>query len=276
MFCVIQKVINKKPNPYGAHKELIVDSHRSNLYGISRTKFTHRYSSERFERPIRDAYKIMIHQSYRESGRVKKRQWVICTMGYYTMLEFWVGDCINSKRLMVKLKEMGINEKQLWEMVYQRLDPIVATVKAEFEQSEEFRTKQNHDHILNTYKLKKSLFEKKYGQDTYDFCYDVFGELRKPKLLQELINTFEERQEWNRRSEDERRSKGESGASDNNYDYSKYSSYFATAKSTYSDEEKAMLKTIYRALSKSFHPDITQDDGQIMKLINRLKEGWGI
>jgi hypothetical protein len=83
MYCVIQKIVNKKPVQSGYSKELLVDWTTMTYQGKTETKYSYRYSDERFERPIKDAYKISIHKSYRENGKVKKKQWVICTMSYY-------------------------------------------------------------------------------------------------------------------------------------------------------------------------------------------------
>ncbi|MED3799130.1 hypothetical protein P4604_17280 [Lysinibacillus capsici] len=75
MFCVIQKIQKKKPDPYGTHKELQVTI---NKWSIGNNKpaehYGYMYSEERFERPILDAFKISIHHSYREQGKVKKKQ----------------------------------------------------------------------------------------------------------------------------------------------------------------------------------------------------------
>ncbi|MGG4141845.1 hypothetical protein ABEW34_01845 [Paenibacillus algorifonticola] len=270
MFCVIQKVTNKKPVPYGAHKELIAESRRSNLWGTNRTKYSYRYGQERFERPNLDAYKISIHHSYREAGKVRKQQWVICTMSYYSLLTTWPGDCITRTALESKLAEMKISAAELWDMIDEKLNPIIDQVRKEFEQTEEYRVSQEHERILKEYRESKRAFEELYGPDTYDFCYDVFGKLQKPKSLERIKEAQREREEDERRYQKRRSS---------NYDYSdffKNGSYSAAASSNYNDEEKAKLKKLFRHLSKNFHPDITKDDGEMMKLINKLKDGWGI
>lgn len=42
------------------------------------------------------------------------------------------------------------------------------------------------------------------------------------------------------------------------------------------EEDKPIYKRLYRILAKNCHPDIIKDDGQTMKLVNELKEQWGI
>lgn len=42
------------------------------------------------------------------------------------------------------------------------------------------------------------------------------------------------------------------------------------------EEDKPIYKDFYRTLSLKYHPDIYGDEGRAMKLINELKERWGI
>ncbi|WP_042375311.1 hypothetical protein [Neobacillus jeddahensis] len=270
MYCVIQKVTNKKPNPYGHYKELMVDWTTITYQGKTETKYSYRYSNERFERPVKDAYKISIHKSYRENGKVKKKQWVICTMGYYDIAKStsWAGDYLLKKELNAKLKEMGIPEAKLWDMVYQKLDPIIEQVNKEFEATDEYKTKAKHDEILKQYHTAKSKFDEMYGSDAYDHCYDLYGTLRNPEYLEQLIRQKREEQEYFKRSYENNYKSNYS-----NYDFGGYST---TKQSNYTNEEKGMLKKIYREASKKFHPDVTNDDGSMMKFLTRLKEEWGI
>lgn len=274
MFCVIQKVINKKNDPYGGHKELLVDSYNYGFIGDRKKKYNYKYSEERFERPIKDAYKIIIHESFRANGKVLKRQWVICTMSHYNLLDTWVGDHIHSKTLKEKLAEMDITEDHLWDMVCKKLDPIIASVKKEFESTEEYRTKKKHEEILAKHRKAKTEFEEMHGADTYEYCYDIFGRLKNKEQLRILGEQYQAQQ-------DHKKSSGYYKEKQSNYGstedfFKQFSGYFENKQGNYNDEEKGMLKTIYRALSKSFHPDITKDDGEMMKFVNRLKEGWGI
>ena len=95
MFCVIQEV-EVKTVPAGEPKGFVVDETKITWDGEGYTKYSYHYASERFERPIRKSYRISVHESYRENGKVKKKQTVICTVGYYDIVDWggWIGDFI--------------------------------------------------------------------------------------------------------------------------------------------------------------------------------------
>ena len=272
MFCVIQKIQKKKPNEYGAYKELKV---QVNNWRVGNDKpqihYSYTYSDERFGRPIKDAYKISIHHSYREEGKVKKKQWSICTVGYYDLAESWYGDFIVKKTLQKKLDEMGIDEETLHELISIKIDPLVEQIESEFQQSEEYKTRQKHDKITTIYAANKIQFESDYGSNTYDYCYDVFGELRNPEYLEKLKKDKKMRDEYINQSKEEsyKRYKEQ-------YNYNSGSSYSIVSSSNYSEDEKKILHEIYRMASKKFHPDVSGDDGSKMKFLTKLKEQWGL
>ncbi|WP_375199990.1 hypothetical protein [Bacillus sp. RS11] len=277
MFCVIQKIQKKKPDEYGAAKELLVETDVYTVDGEEITEYTYHYSEDRFERPILDAYKISIHHSYRENGKVKKKQWAICTMGYYDIVEYCFDDKVVKSVLDAKIAEMGIKRGQFYRMVYDKLNPLEDAIKAEYEQTEEYKTHKEHQAILTTHRNTKREFEKLYGKDTYNRIYDVYGIVRNKEYLERLIaakGTAEEAQkaqeEYKRRSEQEQWKRfeehfGKGGGS-----------YSSTLNSNYSENEKTMLKEIYRMASKKFHPDACGDDGSKMKFLTKLKDQWGL
>lgn len=270
MYCVIQKVINKKPDPYGGHKEIEVHSTTWSMNGVSKTYYSYTYGGGRFERPIKYAYKISIHKSYRKNGILKKRQWVICTLGYYSLIDSWPGDHIVKSALDEKLNNMGITAEELWDMVYIKLHPIIDSVKAEFERTEEYKTKQKHKQIIDKYLKDKEEFEKKYGRDTYDYCYDVFGTLRNEEYLKEIESNYQAQQNYRDNYS------GNHSNKQNNYNDYKFNGYFKTDVSTYTEKEKEYLKAIYKAAAMKLHPDIKKDNGEGMKFLNKLKNDWGI
>ncbi|MET4563517.1 hypothetical protein ABIA69_004737 [Lysinibacillus parviboronicapiens] len=278
MFCVIQKIQKKKPDEYGAAKELLVDTDVYTVDGEEITEYTYHYSEERFERPILDAYKISIHHSYREDGKVKKKQWAICTMSYYDIVEHCFEDMVVKSVLDAKIAEMGIKGSQFYRMVYDKLNPLEDAIRAEYEQTDEYKVHQEHMAILRTHRNVRDEFEKLYGSGTYNQIYDVFGNLRNKEYLEQLIadkGTAEEarkaQEEYKRRSEQEQQKRFEE-----HFKNGGSSSYSTVASSNYSEDEKKLLHEIYRMASKKFHPDVSGDDGSKMKILTKLKEQWGL
>ncbi|WP_017153463.1 hypothetical protein [Bacillus bingmayongensis] len=159
-------------------------------------------------------------------------------------------------------------EKQLWDMVYVKLDPIINRIKAEFEQTEEYKIAQEQSEILGTYRKRKAAFESKYEQGSYDCCYDVFGVVRNKEYKEQLQDEYEVRQEYQQRSYEEH--------FNGNYNESSGGSYQTSSFSNYTEEEKKFLKKFYRVLAREFHPDINKDSEKAMVFVNRLKEQWGL
>lgn len=285
MFCVIQKVQRKKPNTDGHAKELLVDIDTYTVDGQEITEYSHWYSEERFERPILDVYKISVHHSYRENSKVKKKQWHICTMSYYDIMEYCVEDMIIHSELEAKVVEMGISKGKLYKMIYDKLNPLEEAIRAEYERTEEYKTHQKHQAILKAHREARKEFEALYGKGTYSCIYDVYGTLRNEGYLNELIaekGTAEEirkaqeqaqkaNEEYRKRNEEEQRKRFER-------EYNGYSSgsYSTTSNSNYNEDEKKMLHEIYRVASKKFHPDACGDDGSKMKFLTKLKDQWGL
>lgn len=270
MYCVIQEVELKKQDENGAYKELEVYTVGHIINNIETTWYRYSYGGEKFERPIKKAYKVSIHKSYRENGKVKKKQWVIGTMGYYDIATncYWIGDCISSSKLEKLLNEMETKEEELWELINKKLDPLTDRIQKEYQETEEYKTDKNHSDIIKKYNNDKTEFEKKYGQDSYDKCYDVFGELRNPNLLEQIKKQYEEYKERERSYYENYKS---------NYNsYNSHSSYHNNKISTYNKEDKDKYKKIYKTLAKAYHPDIAKDDGEMMKLVNQLKDEWGV
>ena len=268
MYCVIQEVELKKENTYGAYKELKAYYTSCIINNVENGWYSYTYSDDRFIRPIKKAYKISIHKSYREKGKVKKKQWVICTMGYYDIVSTcgsWIGDYCN---LSAKCEAIGITEDELYKIVYEKLDPLVEKIEKEYQQTEEYRTHKKHECILEKYREDKAKFEEIYGSDSYDKCYDVFGTLRNSEMLENIKRQYEAAKEYQRSYYENFKS---------NYSYnSRNSSYQNNKASTYNEEDKEKYKKIYKTLAKAYHPDIVKDDGEMMKLVNQLKDEWGI
>lgn len=277
MFCVIQEIKTHKASK-GEPKNIVVYESRSLINGVEHCKYEWRYSEESFERPLKPAYRISIHQSYRESGKVKKKQTVICTIKYYDIVDWgdWIGDYVIGG-LKAKANILGISEDELADMIYAKFQKIVDEVNSEYEKTEEYAAKKEHKRILDQYKQEKSEFSEKYDidRDEYDKCYDIFGELRNPKYLEKIKKEYSDRKSY------EQKSRSYQEDFYNNYFKGAFgggSSYYNYASDNHTSEDKETLKQFYRVLSKKFHPDANPDvdTSKEMKLLNQLKREWGV
>ena len=164
MYCVIQEVRRKKPDPYGERLEIRAYQNQWRLDESKPYTWAYEYSEERFERPHLEAYKITLHQSYREGGVVRKRQYVVCTMSYYDICENWWGDCIVGGENALAEK-VGMDAAELYEIIEAKLGPLRERLEADFHQSAEYQAKQEHQRIVDAHRKARSAFSERYGVD---------------------------------------------------------------------------------------------------------------
>ncbi len=187
MFCVMQQTARKKPSPYGAYKELRAYQNQLRLDESKPFTWAWEYTGGRFERPHMEAYKITIHQSYREGGVVKKRQYSICTMSYYDVVEWSLYDCADS-RIQATAGKLGIEPAELYDLIESKLTPLRERLEAEFHQSPEYIAKQEHERAIADHMTAQNKFCSRYDvdKDDYNRCYDVFGTLRNKEYLEQI------------------------------------------------------------------------------------------
>lgn len=274
MRCYIQEIQMKGSNSVGCGKELCVTTSNWTMNGIPYTSYGYTYSDEKFERPIKTAYKVTIHdKSYRnDKGKVRKNQYHVATIRYYDLVDYYWGDCLLHSRIDDVAEEIGIDSELVWKEVTEKLDALQDKVNAEFEQTEEYKAKKAHDAVLGEYRAKKAEFAEKYEvqENEYDRCYDIFGLLRNSEYLEKIKREYASRKEYEKRSSSYQR--------EYRSNYSNYSgSYKASSlhSGLGSEKEKEYYKKFYRTLAAKYHPDVT-GDGEAMKFLNKLKESWGI
>lgn len=278
LFCVIQEIETKKPNKHGYSKEIISYYSQWSMNGKDMSRYYYRYSDERFERPIKKAYRVSIHHSYRENGKVKKKQYVLCTVNYYDLATdfFTIYDWCDNKIRKVA-EELNESIDDLYALVENKIEPLREQIQAEFSKTEEFITHQEHEKITTIYAVRKVQFGEEYeiNNDEYDKCYDVFGELKNPWYLEKIKGDYKRRKE----SEREYRSYYEKYFNNYNDNSSNQrSSYANLFSNNYTGEDKEVLKQFYKVLSKKFHPDANpdRDTSREMQLVNNLKAEWGL
>lgn len=259
MYCVVQEIQNKKQNNLGAYKEIEVYSF--NVMG--KDVYSYRFVGERCERTNKTAYKVTVRESHRVEGKVKAKVWTLGTFTYYSMCEYGYYEDIE-RPIQRIADETGKSFDEIYSIVEKKLDPIFKRIRSEYEQSEEYKVNQKNIAITQKYVADKAQFERVYGRNTYDYCYDVFGTLRNTQYL-EILKMCRRYHEGNQ----------------SNYNSSEYqknlSSYQSNLYSNYNEEERKKLKKCFKVLAKYFHPDSSTGDTEIMKFLNdRLKKDWNI
>jgi hypothetical protein len=141
---------------------------------------------------------------------------------------------------------MQTDGEYLWNLIQERLQPLRNAVKEDFENTEEYKATKQNEEIIRIYAETKKEFENKYGKDTYDYCYDVFGILRNEEYLKHLQTVYKTRQQYTRNSSYYSNSYGNYTGNDNssyydanssNYSYEDFSSYFSPKRSTYTEKK---------------------------------------
>ncbi len=274
MYCYIQELQMKSSNSVGCGKELCVTTSNWTMNGVPYTSYGYTYSDEKFERPIKTAYKITLHdKSYRDDkGIVRKKQYHVTTIKYYDLVDFGWYDCIISSKIDDIAKEMDIESEIVWTEIENKLDALQEKVNAEFGQTEEYKVNEKHKAILREYQTKKCEFAKKFEvqENEYDRCYDIFGVLRNSEYFEKIKREFTARKEYEKRSSSYQR--------DYQSNYNNYSGSYGTSSfnsGISSEKEKEYYKKFYRTLATKFHPDVTGDN-EAMQFLNKLKESWGI
>lgn len=278
MFCVIQTLQRKKSNPYGDYKKYEVSSITIKFSdGASKTQYSYYpdYEAGRFERPHRESYRISIHESRREAGKVVKKQCAIATIGYYALADgFGLYDYIDSG-ISRAADVFGVDYKILFSLVERKVQPLAGKIQKEFRKSEEYKARRQREKVEKAHQKAKKKFGEQYGvdPDEYDYCYNIFGELMEEEYLEQIKAEHKAREAAER----------EAYRSYQEYYRSTYSgggsrSYSVPSVSTYSESETAILKQFYRSLSKAYHPDLNpgKDTTAEMQLLNKLKESWNI
>jgi len=266
IYCVVQEIPLKKPNKDGERKEIIIDMFTFDFGSNQRrTKYAWHYSEERFERPIKKAFKISVHESKRINGVVTKQQFTVTTVDYYHFADGWFELFDYDKKINAIAGKLNVDAEKVYDCVYARLAPLERTIQAEYQETEEYKVREKHQAIIEAYNKAKTGFAETYGCDAgeYDYCYDVFGQLRNRDYLDKVMDDYAQRSSY-------QNNKG-SNYSDSNYWYGNKGNV-----TSFTESDKVILKKLYRTLSKEYHPDNPSGDGAVMQMVNRLKDLWGI
>ncbi|MEY8356812.1 hypothetical protein AALB39_26160 [Lachnospiraceae bacterium 54-53] len=275
MYCVIQEIKTRRMQKNGYPKRIESYYTKSN---VMPNYYGYYYSTERFERPIKKAYRISIHESYREDGIVKKNQYGICTVNYYDLADdiFTLYDWGDSK-ISIAADSLGCSPEFLYNLIQKKLAPLQERIQAEFAQTEEFKVHEEHERITTLYAARKAEFNTRYGivgSNEYDQCYDVFGTLQNPQRLNEIEAEYIAKKKREKQAKQTYRRYYDDFFSN----YGKNQKESCPVSGHHEDGDKIILKQFYRTLSKTYHPDSNpgKDTSEEMKLLNQIKAEWGL
>jgi len=263
MYCVIQEMSRKKPDCNGHYKKIEVSHFTADN---NPPKYFYTHCGERFERPVKKAYKVSIHDCKRVCGVVTKKQFVATTIGFYQLAKYSYRDFVMHGKVCEIANKLNATDEQIWTLLDDKILPLADSIKAEFHQTEEYKTYVRNEAIIREYKAAKAEFGRRYGNaEDYDYCYDVFGILRNKERLNQIIQAHKDKCNNDYKSSDNRHYKHSYGKA-------------KTFANEVSDDEKMLLKKFYRVLSKQFHPDKNPnaDTTVEMQLVNKLKDDWGL
>lgn len=273
MFCVVQTLQRKKVDIQGDYREYEVSSMDIQFQdGTSKTHYSYypKYEAGRFDRPRMENYKISIHESRREDGKVVKKQCAIGTVGYYALAEWGLYDYIDSG-INRAVEMFGRDYEELYRLVEAKMQPIIDKVKREFHRSEEYKARRQREKLEKAYQKAKKQFGESYGvdPDEYDYCFNIFGELMDKAYFDQIVRKYEQQKKAYSSYQESWRS---------TYEQYTSGSYSIPSASTYTADETAILKQFYWSLSKTYHPDMNpgKDTTAAMQLLNRLKEQWKV
>ncbi len=274
MYVAVQKIYGKS-KVYGYSKDVVTTTLNTGttiLYGWQ-------YSSEKFERE-NYSYKITVKESYRENGKVKQKQVVMGTYHWFDFIDHYVycDDWFCEKLSDAFLDKSGKDMDAVYDEIDKKIEEIQSIESKKWMTSKEYKVHSKHLEMIRKYELKKTAYDEIYGKDIFEQIYDIHLKIMNqelyeqlPKIRTEKKRADEEKQEYERRSREEKQKQWEKyfkGFGDG--------SYQTGSCSNYTDKEKEYLKKFYKALAAKFHPDVLEGDNEPMQLVNKLKEQWGI
>lgn len=279
MYVYIQEVKTKTPSK-GSRKGIEVTRRERMINGEKKWVYGFEDSKERFERPIKPKYKVMVAHSYREGNKVKKLSVSLGQFGYYDQFDGYPFECWGVEK---KLKEKGIPfEGDVEFLVYEKVKAIEEKIMEEIKQTEEYVVREQLNAIEDDYFEACTKFRQDYGESCYDCFYDVFGKLREPVLFeiykQEARKRKEERDKQRLEQEEyERRSREEAYKRWFGGGYSGYQNQQNVCgdASDFSQEEIEMIQGIisagFKKMATKYHPDRGGTDEQ-MKMLNNIND----
>ncbi|MCL1951143.1 MAG: hypothetical protein FWF59_15590 [Turicibacter sp.] len=253
--CTIKKSKDAYPS-LGSSKGLFVFTSQ---YGDEPVRYCYANTTEKFERPHQFAYEVWL-----EPQKSSKAPMMVALIPYYDLaLGCNWRDYLLPDEYKRALLELRLCENKLDSLIDAKIGLIQHQAMSAWNEGAEAKAIKKNAEILSRYQENKKNFEVVWGYGTYDFIFDVFGNLRNEEFLQ-----------WVQELK-----AGQKKMKDNpSFQYKKNQQKKQQAvppKQSFNDSEKAWLKKFYRTLAHEYHPD-SGGETEAMILINKLKNEWDV
>lgn len=259
MNCTIKKVRSSQQTAGTSIGLLVFTSQYEN----EPVRYCYTYAKEKFERPTTQfAFEVWI--SYALKGRPVQHK--VACLHYYDLAEGvdWKTG-IKPEEWERVLADNKTDPLKLETLIENKLAPLKRDIQTLWLDSAEGKAQKKMKETLARHHQNKKNFEAIWGAGTYDFIYDVFGNLKNEEFLH-WLQAFNNCSPKNKDSAAFRYKKSQK----------KKQRPQAPANSrSYAENEKVWLKKFYRTLAREYHPD-SGGETEAMILINKLKEDWDI
>jgi hypothetical protein len=287
MYCtIIEKQSKKKPHRSNVYRKIEWHAYTSGILEGSGTW----YQEDEIQREPREKWDIVLNESYRENGKVKKRQHHIYTVTYWDIIGGWYSESIHERingylnlkimeelgiskediaaerkrsdssrplrdKIKAKLEEFGDEYKRIDDLIYSRLQPIIDRVMKEYKGSEEYKVKTQNEKLRKA-KEKELEAEKQYQKKKYETDSIMGQGYYDAHYYKDGSFNSKGAKEWAKTHKESQKQ----NESKNNYDYSSYFKGFNIGTSSFNANEKVMAEELitagYKQLSKKYHPDV--------------------
>ncbi|WP_154650659.1 J domain-containing protein [Terrisporobacter glycolicus] len=209
---------------------------------------------------------------------MKKRQYSICTIGYYDFVDYGYYDFVVDKINNLS-QELNMTGEEIYSLVCCKLNPLQEKINQEYKDTEEYKCSMEVEEILRKYRKAKTEFEDKYGAGNFDYCYDVFLNLRNAENLKKIKQIYAKQDYFTGSYQRKNYSNYKDNSKKSSYQEKCGSNYKDSSmnNSDYGEDDKKILKKMYKTLARNFHPDKNHNSDEsvrAMQIINDLKELW--
>ncbi len=104
------------------------------------------FKGEEVKRDLKEKWRIVLYDSFKENGKIKRKQWYVCTITYWDIVDDYFVKSYNGKllshawkRLNELFPDAGEDEKNhLKKIVLSRIEPLRKKVILDYQKSDEY------------------------------------------------------------------------------------------------------------------------------------------